>query len=161
MKLDSSPNDFVCRSASQSQKAKQENYKLIIKKVNLIIRTKKLTSTGHKALMDLYVSQNIMHHLFRVPMKHLSISANKTSFNFDNIFTRALPDLVVVSLCERCRSRVWLPKQPVHFLKFWLKPHQVKAHWHVQTVKGLYAEFCKRSVYQGLFNVPLKAPVLH
>ena len=31
-------------------------------------------------------------------MKHLSIPANQTSINFDNIFTAALPDLVVVCL---------------------------------------------------------------
>ena len=58
----------------------------------------KLTSTAHTALIDLLVSQNIMHHLSRVLMKHLSITANQTSINFDNVFTNALPELVVVGL---------------------------------------------------------------
>ena len=31
-------------------------------------------------------------------MKHLSIPANQTSINFDNIFTGFLPDLVIVGL---------------------------------------------------------------
>ena len=31
-------------------------------------------------------------------MKHLSIPANQTSINFDNFFTGALPDLVIVGL---------------------------------------------------------------
>ena len=31
-------------------------------------------------------------------MKHLLISANQTYINFDNVFTGALPDSVVVSL---------------------------------------------------------------
>ena len=31
-------------------------------------------------------------------MKHLSIPANQTSINFDNVFTVALPDLVIVGL---------------------------------------------------------------
>ena len=34
----------------------------------------------------------------RVQMKHLSIPANQTSINFDNIFTGALPGLVIVGL---------------------------------------------------------------
>ena len=66
IKLISSPNDFVCKSAVPGQGAKQENYKLVFQKANLIICTKKLTSTAHEALMDLLVSQNIVHHLLRV-----------------------------------------------------------------------------------------------
>ena len=31
-------------------------------------------------------------------MKHLSIPANQTSINFDNVLTGALPDLVIVGL---------------------------------------------------------------
>ena len=31
-------------------------------------------------------------------MKHLSIPANQTTINFDNVFTGALPDFVVVGL---------------------------------------------------------------
>ena len=31
-------------------------------------------------------------------MKHLTIPANQTSINFDNVFTGALPDLVIVCL---------------------------------------------------------------
>ena len=48
--------------------------------------------------MDLLVSQNMVHQLLRVQMKHLSINANQTSINFDNVCTGALPDLVVVGL---------------------------------------------------------------
>ena len=69
MKLIPSPNDFVCKSATPGQGA-LENYKLVIQSANIIIRTTKLTSTAHKALMDLLVSQNMVHHLSRVQMKH-------------------------------------------------------------------------------------------
>ena len=55
MKLIPSPNDFVSKSAVPGQRAQQENYKLIIQNANLIIRSKKLTSTAHKALMNLFV----------------------------------------------------------------------------------------------------------
>ena len=66
MKLIPSANDFVCTSAAPFGNAKQENYKLVIKSANLIIRTKKLTSTTHKARIDLLVSQNMVHPLSSV-----------------------------------------------------------------------------------------------
>ena len=92
MKLIPSPYDFVCKSAAPAANAQQENYKLIIQSANLIIRTKKLTSTAYKALIDLLLTHNMVHHLSRVRIKNLSISANQTSINFDNVFTGALPD---------------------------------------------------------------------
>ena len=98
IKFISSPHDFLCKSAAPAANAQQENYKMVIQSANLIIRTKKLTSTANKALMDLLLTQNMVHHLSRVQMKHLSIPANQTSINYDNVFTGALPDLVVVRL---------------------------------------------------------------
>ena len=92
MKLIPSANDFVCKSAAPAANAQQDNYKLVSLNANFIIRTKKLTSTAHKALMDLLLTQNMVHHLSRVQMKHLSIPANQTSINFDNGFTGALPN---------------------------------------------------------------------
>ena len=62
MKLIPSPNDFVCMSAAPGQGAQQENYKLAIQNAYLIIRTNKLTMTTNKALMDLLVLQNMVHH---------------------------------------------------------------------------------------------------
>ena len=76
MELMPSPNNFVCKSAAPAQNAQQEYNKLFIQSVNLIIRTKKLTSTAHGALMDFFQSQTIVHHFSRVQIKHLSIPAN-------------------------------------------------------------------------------------
>ena len=98
MKLIPLPNEFVCKSAAPAGNAQQENYRLVIQSANFIIRTKKFTSTAHKALMDLLLTQNMVHYLSRVQMRHLSIPANQMSINFDNGFTGALPDLVVVGL---------------------------------------------------------------
>ena len=115
MKLIPSPNDFVCKSTAPAANAQQENYKLVIKSANLIIRTKKLTSTAHKALMDLFLMQNMVHYLSRVKIKHLSIPANQTSINFDNDLTGALPDLVVVGLVSDADLAVGYEKNPFNF----------------------------------------------
>ena len=56
MRLIPSPNDFVCKSATTVQRGQQENYKFVIQGTNLIIRTKRLTSTAHEALMDLLLT---------------------------------------------------------------------------------------------------------
>ena len=76
MKLIPSPNDFVCKSAATAANAQQDNYKLVIQSANLIIRTKTLTRTAYKAIMDLLLTQNMVHHLSRVQMKHLLIPTN-------------------------------------------------------------------------------------
>ena len=55
MKLIPSPNDFVCKSAMPDANAQQENHMLVIQSANRIIRTKKLTRTAHKALMDVHL----------------------------------------------------------------------------------------------------------
>ena len=49
MQVIPSPNNCVCKSPAPAQNAQQENYKLIFQSVNLIIRTKQLTSTAHGA----------------------------------------------------------------------------------------------------------------
>ena len=98
LKLMPSPNNFVCKSAAPVGKAAQENFKLVSMSTNLIIHTNQLTSTALKAHMELLQLQNMRHHLSRVQLKHLTIPGNQTSINFDNIFTGALPDLVIVGL---------------------------------------------------------------
>ena len=65
-KLIPSPNDFVCRSAAPVANAQEENFKLVIQSCNFIIQTMKRTSTAHKALMDFFLTQNMVHHLLRV-----------------------------------------------------------------------------------------------
>ena len=59
-------DNFVCKSAALGDGAQQKHYKLVIQSVNLIIHTKKLTSTAHRVLMDLLVQENMQHHLSRV-----------------------------------------------------------------------------------------------
>ena len=131
MKLIPSPNNFVCKSVEPSQGAQQANYKLVIQSVNLIDQTKNLISTAHGALMDLLVQQNMRHHLSRVQMKNLSIPANQTAINFDNVFTVAFTRFTHSWSGERCRSRAWLSEEPVSFPKFRPEPHRADAQWHV------------------------------
>ena len=81
--------NYLCKSAARNQNALQQKSNLVIQSVNLIIRTKKLTSTNHNALINIVVSQNIVHYKSRVEMKHLAIPANQTYINFDNFFLQA------------------------------------------------------------------------
>ena len=131
MRLIPSPNDFVCKSAATAQEARQENYKFVIQSASFIIRTKKLTSTAHKALITLRLTQNMVHHLSRVQMNHLSIPANQTSINFANIFTGALPDLVVVGLVSDGDLAGGYQRNPFNYQKFLRELHRAKAQWHV------------------------------
>ena len=62
IKLIQSPNNFVCNSAAPAANAAQENFKLVIQSVNLIIHTKQLISTALMAHMKLLQLQNIKHY---------------------------------------------------------------------------------------------------
>ena len=118
IKLIPSPKNLVFKSAALAANAQQENYKLVIQRANLIIRAKKLASTAHKALMDRFLTQNKVHYLSRVQMKHLSIPANQTSINFDNVFTGALPDLVEVGLMSDANLAGGNQRNSINFRKF-------------------------------------------
>ena len=64
MKLMQSLNNFVCKSSAPAQNAQQNNYKLVIQSVNLIIRTKKLISTAHGALNGSPINSKYSASLF-------------------------------------------------------------------------------------------------
>ena len=51
-------------------------------------------------------------------MKHLSILANQTSINFDNVLTGALPDLVVVGLVSDADLAGGYHRNPFYFRNF-------------------------------------------
>ena len=144
MKLISSPNDFVCKSAAPAANAQQENYKLVIQRFNLIIRTKKLTSTAHKALIYLLLTQNMVHHLLRVQIKHLSIPANQTSINFDNDFTGALPDSVVVNLVSNADLASGYQRNPFNFQNFGVSRIELKRNGTSRPSDGYTPNFATR-----------------
>ena len=66
MRLIPSPNDFVCKSVAPAQGCQEENYKFVIQKANLIIGTKKLTSTAHTRRSWIYFYRRILCIIYRV-----------------------------------------------------------------------------------------------
>ena len=141
MKLIPSPNDFVCKSAAPAAIAQQEKYKLVIHSTNLIILIKKLTSRANKALINLLLSQNMVHHLSRVQMKHLSIPANQTSIKFDNVFTCALPDLVVVNSVSDADLAGGYQRNLFNFRNFGVKSIELKRNGTSRPSEGYSPNF--------------------
>ena len=66
MKLIPAADSFVCKSASPGAGATQQNYKMAIQRVDLIIHTKHLTSTALKAHKELLQVHNMRTHYSRV-----------------------------------------------------------------------------------------------
>ena len=126
MRLMPSPNNFVIKSAAPAQNSVQENFKMFIRSVTLIIHTKQLTRTAHDALRKLLLHQNMRLHYSRVQMKHLSIPAMQTSINFDNVFTGALPDLVIVGLVRDIDLAGGYQRNPFNFQNFGVNRIQLK-----------------------------------
>ena len=91
--------------------------------------------------MDLFVSQNIVHHLSRIQIKHLSIPANQTSINFDNVFTGALPDLVVVSLVSDADLAGGYQRNPFNFRNFGVNRIELKRYGTSRPSEGYSPNF--------------------
>ena len=100
MRMMPSSDNFVIKSAAPALNAVQENFKMVIQSVSLIIYTKQLTSPAHEALIKLLIHQDMGLLLWRVHIKHLSIPANQTLINFENVFTAPY---------RTWSSSVWLP----------------------------------------------------
>ena len=76
-------------------------------------------------------------------MKHLSISANQTSINFDNDFTGALPDLVVVGLVSDADLAGGYQRNPFNFRNFGLNCIELKLNGTFRPSKRYSRNFAK------------------
>ena len=113
-------NEFVrefapLASLQQREQAGQQNYKAVIQFALFIVYTKQLTSEAELAHRKLF-RQKVMRFPYRcVQFKHLSIPQNLTNYNFDNVFTGSLPDLVVVGLFDDVDFAGGYQRNPFNF----------------------------------------------
>ena len=154
MRLIPSPNDFGCKSAAPAHGCQQENYKFLIHSANLIIRSKKLTSRAHNVLMNLLLTQNMVHHLSRVQMKHLSIPANQTSISFDNIFTGTLPDFIVVGLVSDSDLAGGYQRNPFNYQHFGVKRIKLKRNGTPRPSEGYTPNFANGQYIKAYSTFP-------
>ena len=70
-------------------------------------------------------------------MRHLSIPANQTSINFDNIFTGALPDLVVVGLVSDGDLAGGYQKNPFNYQHFGVNRIELSAMARPDRPRGI------------------------
>ena len=112
-------NNFVCKLvAPQQGGAAQQNYKAVIQFASFIVYTKQLTSEAEYAHSELLKEKVMSLPYTRVQVKHLSIPQNQTNYNFDNVFTGSLPDLVVVDLLDDADFAGGYQRNPFNFQNF-------------------------------------------
>ena len=83
----------------------------------------------------------MVHHLSRVQMEHFSIPANQTSINFDNVFTGALPDLIVVGLVSDADLANGYQRNPFNFQKFGVSRIELKRNGTFRPSEGYTLSF--------------------
>lgn len=81
-------------------------------------------AVGHTAIPEQGKLVIIPHQ--RVQVKHLSIPQNRTSYNFDKVFTHNLPDLVVFGLVADADFLKHSKKNPFNFQAFCLTRIKLK-----------------------------------
>ena len=74
-------------------------------------------------------------------MKHLSILANQTSINFDNVFTGALPDLVVVDLVSEGDFAGCYLRNPFNYQNFGVNRIELKRNGTPRPTEGYTPNF--------------------
>jgi hypothetical protein len=122
-----SSNEFFIKCKAPAQNAAQEQYKVVIEKAILTIRTKELigdAALGHTAILEQGKSAMIPHQ--RVQVKHLSIPQNTTSYTFENVYTDNLPDLVVIGLVADADFSGSYTKNPFNFQAFGVTRMELK-----------------------------------
>ena len=127
LKLVPSSNEFFVKCAAPANGVQQEKFKVVIEKVVLSIRTKELiadAALAHTAILEQGKCAMIPHQ--RVQVKHLSIPQNTTSYNFENVFTDNLPDLVVVGLVADADFSGHYNKNPFNLQDFGVTRMELK-----------------------------------
>ena len=94
--------------------------------------------------MDLFVFLNMVHHYLRVQIKHLSIPANQTSINFDNVCTGALPDSVIVCLVSDADFASGYQRNPFNFENFGVNRIELKRNGTSMPSEGYTPNFGNR-----------------
>ena len=82
-----------------------------------------------------------MYYLSRAHIKHLSFSANKTSINFENIFTGAFPALVVVGLVSDGDFAGGYQKNPFNCQNFAVNSIKLKRNYTPRPNEGYTPNF--------------------
>ena len=93
-RLHPAADSFVIKSPDNDD----VQYRLVIETVELIMRTKQLAESCEVAHRELVRNQNMRLPMTRVLLKHLTVAAGLGSIAFDNVFTGALPDLVIMGM---------------------------------------------------------------
>jgi len=145
LKLVPSSNEFFVKSAAPAGQVVQERFKVVIDSAHLTIRTKELigdAALGHIAILEQGKSALIPHQ--RVQVKHLSIPQNHTSYNFENVFTDNLPDLVVVGLVADADFSGHYNKNPFNFQPFGVTRMELKRNGMSVPRQGYTPKFAEK-----------------
>jgi len=110
--------NFVCKTPAPGNNNVQVNYIPIITYAGMFIHTKQLSSEAELAQRALLRERVMRLPYTRVQMKHMSIPANQTFYNFDNLFTGNLPDLVLIGLVDDLDFAGGYQRNPFNFRPF-------------------------------------------
>ena len=90
----------------------------MIQFASFIVYTNQLTSEAERANRELLRQKLMRLPYTRVQVKHLSIPQKQTNYNFDNVFTGLLPDLLVVCLLDDADFAGGYQRIPFNFQTF-------------------------------------------
>ena len=96
-------------------------------------------------------------HYSRVQVKHLSIPANQTSISIDNVFTGALPNLVIVGLVRDADHAGGYQRNPLNFQNFGVNRIDLKRNGIPVPRNGYTPNFTNKQYKKRLHDAPRAA----
>ena len=126
--------------------------KLVIKEMNLIIHTKQLSDSTEFAHRSLVGEKNMRLPYNRVMMKHVAIPSGSSTICLDNIFTGALPDLVVMGFVADAAFSGSYTANPFNFQNFKIKRLDMFANGNKVSQMGYKTDYAKKLYNDGYFT---------
>jgi hypothetical protein len=124
----------------------------VIKEMNLIIHTKQLSDSTEFAHRSLVGEKNMRLPYNRVMMKHVAIPSGSSTICLDNIFTGALPDLVVMGFVADAAFSGSYTANPFNFQNFKIKRLDMFANGNKVSQMGYKTDYAKKLYNDGYFT---------
>ena len=118
--------------------------KVVIKEMNLIIHTKQLSDSTEFAHRSLIHEKNMRLPYTRVMMKHVAIPSGSSTICLDNIFTGALPDLVLMGFVSDTAFAGNYTDNPFNFQNFKVKRMDMFANGNKVSQMGYRPDYAKK-----------------
>lgn len=153
LKLIRANDSFVIKSAAPQGQAAQENFKVVLEKVHLLIHKKKLSADAEMYQLKQLEQKTMRLAISRVEVRHLTITANDNNFYQDAVFRGTLPDMVIIGLVAEADFAGGYQRNPFNFQHFDVNKIELKRNHESVPTLGYNPDFTNKHYINDYFTM--------